>query len=77
MVVSPVDVIFNYLTIRGFSMRNPEFAGAIPEVISLVSDMVASHQISVPVAAVYRLEDIGDVIAQAEKGGKVLLKVPD
>jgi NADPH:quinone reductase-like Zn-dependent oxidoreductase len=77
MVVSPFDVIFNDLTIRGFSVGNPSFASAIPEAIALAAQMVASRQISVPVAAEYKLEDIGDAIAHTEKGGKVLLKVAD
>jgi hypothetical protein len=34
MVVSPFDVIFNDLTIRGFSVGNPSFASAIPEAIA-------------------------------------------
>ncbi|MFP3569814.1 zinc-dependent alcohol dehydrogenase family protein [Paraburkholderia sp. SIMBA_030] len=77
MAVSPFDVIFNDLTIRGFSLGNPDFAGQIPGAIMQASKMVAAGEVAIPVAATYRLEDIGAAISQQERGGKVLLKVGD
>jgi hypothetical protein len=37
IAVSPFDVIFNDLTIRGFSLGNPDFAGQIPGAIMQAS----------------------------------------
>jgi hypothetical protein len=37
--------------------------------------MVASGEVAIPVAATYRLEEIGAAIAHQARGGKVLLKV--
>ena len=77
MVVSPLEVIFNDLTVRGFSLGNPAFAGQIPSAIMQAATMVASGEVAIPVAATYRLEEIGDAIAHQARGGKVLLKVGD
>jgi NADPH:quinone reductase-like Zn-dependent oxidoreductase len=77
MVVSPFEIIFNDLTIRGFSEGNPDFAGQIPGAIMQAAKMVASGEIAIPLAATYRLEEIGAAIAHQARGGKVLLKVGD
>jgi NADPH:quinone reductase-like Zn-dependent oxidoreductase len=77
IAVSPFEVIFNDLTIRGFSLGNPDFAGQIPGAIMQASKMVAAGEIAIPVAATYRLEEIGAAISHQERGGKVLLKVGD
>jgi len=77
MVVSPFEVIFNDLTVRGFSLGNPAFSGQIPGAIMQAATMVASGEIAIPVAAIYRLEEIGAAIAHQARGGKVLLKVGD
>ena len=75
MAVSPLEVIFNDLTIRGFSLGNPDFAGQIPSTIMQAAKRVASGEIAIPLAATYRLEEIGAAIAHQARGGKVLLKV--
>jgi NADPH:quinone reductase-like Zn-dependent oxidoreductase len=75
MVVSPFEVIFNDLTVRGFSLGNPDFAGQIPAAIVQAAKMVAAGEVSVPVAATYRLEEIGAAIAHQARGGKVLLNI--
>ncbi|MFM0346753.1 zinc-dependent alcohol dehydrogenase family protein [Paraburkholderia sp. RL17-347-BIC-D] len=75
IAVSPFDVIFNDLTIRGFSLGNPDFAGQIPGAIMQASKMVAAGEVAIPVAATYRLEEIGAAISHQMRGGKVLLKV--
>ena len=77
MAVSPFDVIFNDLTVRGFSVGNPDFAGLIPGAIMQAAEMVASGEVAVPVAETYRLEEIGAAIAHQARGGKVLLKMGD
>jgi NADPH:quinone reductase-like Zn-dependent oxidoreductase len=77
MTVSPFDVIFNDLTVRGFSLGNPDFAGQIPGAIMQAAEMVASGEVAIPVAETYRLEEIGAAISHQMRGGKVLLKVGD
>jgi NADPH:quinone reductase-like Zn-dependent oxidoreductase len=69
MAVSPFEVIFNDLTVRGFSPGNPDFAGQIPGAIMQAARMVASG-IAIPLAATYRLEEIGAAIAHQARGGK-------
>jgi NADPH:quinone reductase-like Zn-dependent oxidoreductase len=75
MAISPFEVIFNDLTVRGFSLGNPDFAGQIPGAIMQAAKRVASGEIAIPLAATYRLEEIGAAIAHQARGGKVLLKV--
>jgi NADPH:quinone reductase-like Zn-dependent oxidoreductase len=75
IAVSPFEVIFNDLTIRGFSLRNPDFAGQIPDAITQASKMVAAGEVAIPVAQTYRLEEIGAAISHQMRGGKVVLKV--
>ena len=53
MAISPFDVIFNDLTIRGFSIGNPAFAGLIPHAIRAAGQMIAAGEVSVPIAATY------------------------
>jgi NADPH:quinone reductase-like Zn-dependent oxidoreductase len=75
IAVSPFEIIFNDLTIRGFSLGNPDFAGQIPGAITQASKMVAAGEVAIPVAETYRLEEIGAAISHQMRGGKVLLKV--
>jgi NADPH:quinone reductase-like Zn-dependent oxidoreductase len=77
MAVSPFDVIFKDLTVRGFSVANPDFAEQIPGAIVQASKMVAAGEVDIPVAKTYRLEEIGAAISHQARGGKVLLKVGD
>jgi NADPH:quinone reductase-like Zn-dependent oxidoreductase len=75
MSVSPFEVIFNDLTIRGFSIGNPDFAEQIPGAIRQASKMVVAGKVAIPVAETYRLEEIAAAISHHMRGGKVLLKV--
>lgn len=75
MTLSAREVIFKDLTVRGFSMGNPEFAEEIPHAIMRAATMVTSGEVTVPVAAVYPLEEIAAAIAHQARGGKILLKV--
>jgi hypothetical protein len=60
-----------------FSVGNPDFAGLIPDAIIQAAQMVASGEVTIPVAETYRLEEVGAGIAHQARGGKVLLKVGD
>lgn len=75
MVISPFDVIFNDLTIRGFSVGDPAFAGQIPDAIRAAAEMIAAGEVAVPITATYPLDEIKAAVAHALRGGKVLLKV--
>jgi NADPH:quinone reductase-like Zn-dependent oxidoreductase len=75
LAISPLDVIFNDLTIRGFALRNPAFYGADPHAIRAAAQMIAAGEVVVPIAATYPLDEIKTAVAHALQGGKVLLEV--
>ena len=75
LAISPFDVIFNDLTVRGFSLGNPAFAEQIPEAIREAARMIAIQEVTVPITAIYPLDDIKAAVAHALRGGKVLLEV--
>jgi NADPH:quinone reductase-like Zn-dependent oxidoreductase len=75
LAISPFDVIFNDLTIRGFSLGNPTFAEQLPQAIGEAAKMIAAKEVTVPIAAIYPLEEIRAAVAHALQGGKVLLEV--
>jgi NADPH:quinone reductase-like Zn-dependent oxidoreductase len=75
LAISPLDVIFNDLTIRGFSLYNPAFSEQIPQAIREAARMIAIQEVTVPIAAIYPLDEIKAAVAHALQGGKVLLEV--
>jgi NADPH:quinone reductase-like Zn-dependent oxidoreductase len=75
MAISPFDVIFNDLTIRGFSIGNPAFAAQIPHAIRAAAHMIATGEVAVPITATYPLHEIKAAVAHALRGGKVLLEI--
>jgi NADPH:quinone reductase-like Zn-dependent oxidoreductase len=75
MSLSPLDVIFKPITIRGFFLGHPEFAAKIPPAINQAAAMISSGQVHIPVAATYPLASIKEAVAHAERGGKVLLNL--
>jgi NADPH:quinone reductase-like Zn-dependent oxidoreductase len=75
MSISPLDVIFKPLTIRGFWLGHPEVAAKIPPAIAQAAAMIASGRVHIPVAATYPLSSIKDAVAHVKRGGKILLEV--
>ena len=75
MSLSPLDVIFKPITVRGFWMGHPEYAAKIPPALKQAAAMIASGLVHVPVSAVYPLSSIKEAVAHALRGGKVLLDV--
>ena len=75
MSMSPLDVIFKPITMRGFWMGHPEYAAKIPPALKQAAAMIASGLVHAPVAAVYPLSSIKEAVAHAQRGGKVLLDV--
>ncbi len=75
MSLSPLDVIFKPINIRGFFLGHPEFAAKIPPAINQAAAMISSGQVHIPVAATYPLSSIKEAVAHAQRGGKVLLNL--
>ncbi len=75
LAISPFDVIFNDLTVRGFSLGNPAFAEQIPRAIREAARMIATREVVVPITTTYPLDEIKSAVAHALRGGKVLLDV--
>src|SRR5271154_364767 len=75
MSISPLDVIFKPLTMRGFWLGHPEFAAKSAPPIVQAAEMIASGRVHIPVTATYPLSSIKEAVAHAQRGGKILLNV--
>jgi NADPH:quinone reductase-like Zn-dependent oxidoreductase len=75
MSISPLDVIFKPLTLRGFWLGHPESEAKSAPAIAQAAEMIASGQVQIPVAATYALSSIREAVAHAQRGGKILLDV--
>jgi NADPH:quinone reductase-like Zn-dependent oxidoreductase len=75
MSISPLDVIFKPITMRGFWLGHPESAAKSPPAIAQAAEMIASGRVHIPVAATYPLSSIKEAVAHAQRGGKILLEV--
>jgi NADPH:quinone reductase-like Zn-dependent oxidoreductase len=75
MSISPLDVIFKPITMRGFWLGHPESAAKIAPPIAQAAEMIASGRVHIPVAATYALSSIKEAVAHAQRGGKILLEV--
>ena len=75
MSISPLDIIFKPVTMRGFFMGHPEFAAKLAPAAAQAAEMIASGQVHIPVAATYALSSIKEAVAHAQRGGKILLDV--
>ena len=75
MSISPLEVIFKPLTIRGFWLGHPESAAKSAPALKEAAEMIASGRVRIPVAATYPLSSIKEAVAHAQRGGKILLEV--
>ena len=75
MSISPLDVIFKPVTMRGFYMGHPEFAAKLAPAVVQAAEMIASGRLHIPVAGTYPLSSIKEAITHAQRGGKILLDV--
>jgi NADPH:quinone reductase-like Zn-dependent oxidoreductase len=75
MSLSPLDVIFKPLTVRGFWLGHPESVAKSAPAIADAAEMIASGRVQIPVAATYPLSSIKEAVAHALRGGKILLQV--
>src|SRR4029079_5806799 len=65
--ISPLDVIFKQLSLRGFWLGHPEFAPKISLALKQAGAIIASGELHVPVAAIYPLSSIKDAVAHAQR----------
>jgi NADPH:quinone reductase-like Zn-dependent oxidoreductase len=75
MSISPLEVIFKPLTVRGFWLGHPESAAKSAPAVAQAADLIASGRVHIPVAATYALSSIKEAVAHAQRGGKILLDV--
>ncbi len=75
MSISPLDVIFKPITLRGFWLGHPESTAKSAPAMVQGAEMIASGQVHIPVAATYPLSSIKEAVAHALRGGKILLDV--
>src|ERR1700675_930770 len=75
MAISPLDVIFKPITMRGFWLGHAESAAKSAQPIAQAAEMIASGRVHIPVAATYALSSIKEAVAHAQRGGKILLDV--
>jgi NADPH:quinone reductase-like Zn-dependent oxidoreductase len=75
MSISPLDVIFKPVTMRGFWLGHPESAAKSVLPTTQAAEMIASDRVHIPVAATYALPSIKEAVAHALRGGKILLDV--
>ena len=75
MSISPLDVIFKPLTLRGFWLGHPESAAKSAPAVAQAAEMIAAGRVRIPVAATYPLSSIKEAVAHASRGGKILLDV--
>ncbi len=75
MSMSPLDVIFKPVTMRGFFLGHPEFAAKLAPAVVQAAEMIASGRLHIPVAGTYPLSSIKEAVAHAQRGGKILLDV--
>src|SRR6266851_3139317 len=75
MSISPLEVIFKPLTVRGFWLGHPESAAKSAPAVAQAADLIASGRVHIPVAATSALSSIKEAVAHAQRGGKILLDV--
>ncbi len=75
MSISPLEVIFKPLTVRGFWLGHPESAAKSAPAVTQAAEMIASGRVHIPVTAIYALSSIKQAVAHAQRGGKILLEI--
>jgi NADPH:quinone reductase-like Zn-dependent oxidoreductase len=77
MSISPLDVIFKRITVRGFLLSDFDFASFVRPAIEQAAELIATGRLYAPVAAIYPLSAIKEAVAHTQRGGKVLLDVSE
>jgi NADPH:quinone reductase-like Zn-dependent oxidoreductase len=75
---NPFGLVVKRASIHPFFMHYPDNLPKIPEKIRSAADLVANHQLRMPIAAVYPVRHFGEALRHAlGAGGKVLLDFTD
>jgi NADPH:quinone reductase-like Zn-dependent oxidoreductase len=75
MSISPLDVIFKRITVRGFLLNDYDFGSLVRPAIEQAAELITQGRFHAPIAAVYPLSAIKDAVAHTLRGGKILLQV--
>ena len=75
--VNPLGLVAKRASIHPFFMHYPENLPKIPEKIRSAAELVANHQLRLPIAAVYPARSFKQALAHTLAGGKVLLDFTD
>jgi NADPH:quinone reductase-like Zn-dependent oxidoreductase len=75
MTLSPLELIFKRITVRGFLLNDFDFASVVRPAIEQAADLIAEGRLHAPIAAIYPLSAIKEAVAHTLRGGKVLLEV--
>ena len=75
MTLSPLDIIFKRITVRGFLLNDFDFASQVRPAIEQAAELITEGRFYAPVVAIYPLAAVKDAVAHTLRGGKVLLKV--
>ena len=75
MWVDTPILVAKHITVRGFFVGDFDYRDKVVPVIREVAPLVADGSLTVPVGAVYPLEQISDAVQHLLHGGKILLKV--
>jgi NADPH:quinone reductase-like Zn-dependent oxidoreductase len=75
--VSPLGLVAKRASIHPFFMHYPENLPKIPEKIRSAAELVANHQLRLPISQVYPVRSFKQALAHALAGRKVLLDFTD
>jgi NADPH:quinone reductase-like Zn-dependent oxidoreductase len=75
MSISPLDVIFKRITVRGFLLNDYDFGSLVRPAIEQAAELISRGRFHAPIAVIYPISAIKDAVAHTLRGGKVLLKV--
>jgi len=73
--ISPLEIIFKPLTVRGFWLGHPESVAKSAPPLEDAAEMIASGKVHIPITATYPLSSIKEAVAHAQRGGKILLEI--
>ncbi len=71
--INAMDLYVRGIVVRGIYQDLPEYKPHIQQAIKVSAELMASGELHVPVAGVYRMADFQKAVAHATKGAKVLL----
>ena len=77
-LVNPLDIIFRDVAIRGFWLDAPAFRHSpkVLEALKTGARLIAEGKLYAPVATTYPFAAAKEAFAHAQKGGKVLFRLP-